>query len=136
MESKISSLERSKFRERLILALEGIGCDRGAAQLSREFNSRADGAAVSVHGARKWLLGEAFPTQERLTILAGWLNVSPHWLRFGEAPMRERTSANDQTLIPHDELLLLADIRRLDPRSQSVVRDVVKSLLTHHRLRT
>ena len=136
MESTISNQERSAFRERLVQALASIGCAPTATTLAREFNARADGAAVTAHGARKWLKGEAFPTHERLSILARWLNVSPQWLRFGEAPMRENTSANDETLIPHYELVLLDDFRRLDPRSQEVVRDLVRSLLSHHSMRT
>lgn len=35
--------------------------------------------------ARKWLKGEAIPTQDKIHILARWIGVSPQWLRFGEA---------------------------------------------------
>jgi hypothetical protein len=29
-------------------------------------------------------MGEGIPTQDRIQVLANWLNVSPSWLRFGE----------------------------------------------------
>ena len=132
MDTKTLASERDDFRQRLAQALANIGCPVRASVLAREYNHRAAGATVSLHGARKWLRGEAYPTQERLSILARWLNVSPQWLRFGEAPMRESTPANDETLIPQDELVLLDDFRRLDPRSQAVVRDMIRSLLSHY----
>ncbi len=56
--------------------------------MAREFNRRYPGVPVTIHAARKWLLGEAIPTQARLRVLARWFGVSTEWLRFGEgAPM-------------------------------------------------
>jgi hypothetical protein len=49
------------------------------------FNARNPKLAVSVHAARKWLMGESIPTQARLRELTAVLQVSPTWLRFGEA---------------------------------------------------
>lgn len=80
-------------------------------------------------------MGDSVPTQERLHVLARWLNVSPHWLRFGEAGPTE-WAANDAQKIPHEEVLMLSDFRRLDERSQAVVRDLIGSLLRHHALRS
>ncbi|WP_187363073.1 hypothetical protein [Massilia aquatica] len=136
MDSKIASAERHEFCERLIAAVVKAGCTPSPTAFAREFNLRADGAAVTVHAARKWLVGDAFPTQERLHVLARWLNVSPQWLRFGESSEGTRFAANDTTMIPHDEVVLLGDFRRLDERSQAVVRDVIASLLRHNSLRS
>lgn len=135
MESKLVSEEREAFQHRLTKALVSAGCEPTPSAFARQFNLRADGAAVTVHGARKWLKGESLPTQERLHVLARWLNVSPQWLRFGDGPAGDTGAANDSAGIPHDEAVLLGDFRRLDERSQSVVRDLIASLLKHHSLR-
>jgi hypothetical protein len=37
---------------------------------------------------RRWLRGEAIPSQEKLQVLADWLKVEPHLLRFGEGPIK------------------------------------------------
>ena len=90
---------------------------------------------MTTHAIRKWLMGEAYPTQERLHVLARWLGVSAQWLRFGEGPKEPMMAANEKGLIPHNEIVLLSDFRRLDEGSQAVVRDLVRSLLTHHTVR-
>lgn len=136
MDSKIASDGRTEFRHRLSDALAAVGVKASATALAREFNPRADGAGVTVHAARKWLKGEAFPTQERLSVLAGWLNVSAQWLRFGEGSMETGTAANDPARLPLREVVLLNEFRLLDERSQEVIRDMVASLRKHHSLRT
>ncbi len=55
-----------------------------ATVVQREYNSRSNQPPISSHAVRKWLMGEAIPTQDRIQVLANWLNVSPSWLRFGE----------------------------------------------------
>lgn len=135
MDSKLASDERQEFKNRLSTALSNAGCKLSPSALARDFNLRANGAVVTVHGARKWLIGDAFPTQEKLHVLARWLNVSPQWLRFGEGPVRSDIAANDSASIPHTEIILLGDFRQLDPLSQAVVRDVIASLLKHRSLR-
>lgn len=74
------------FAARLQKALSeaGIGQVRSA-DLARRFNRRSGSASVSAAAVRKWLLGEALPTQRRLVVLADLLGVSPDWLRFDEA---------------------------------------------------
>lgn len=136
MDSKIARTERQEFCERLTSAIAAAGCTPAPTALAREFNLRADGAAVTVHAARKWLVGDSFPTQERLHVLARWLNVSPQWLRFGEAPEHPPLAANDVSTIPHKNVLMLADFKLLDERSQAVVLDLIHSLLRHHGLRS
>lgn len=125
-------MERLGFCERLAGALAAAGCKPTPTMLAREFNIRAQEASVTVHGARKWLMGEAFPTQERVHLLARWLNVSPLWLRFGEGPCEPVLAEDDSSRIPREQIILLSDFRRLDERSQAVVRDLISSLLQHH----
>lgn len=135
MDSKLASTERTEFCKRLTKALVAAGVPAKPSIFAREFNYRADGAAVTVHGARKWLMGEAMPTQERLHVLARWLNVPPQWLRYGDDSGGRETAANIKDVIAHEEIVMLGDFRRLDRRSQAVVRDLMSSLLKHHSLR-
>ena len=134
MDPKIVDDERKAFRLRLASALVAIGCAPSPTALAREFNPRADGAAVTVHGARKWLKGEAFPTQARIHVLARWLHVSPEWLRFGDGAKNRTESANDENPRPHDDALLLERFQQLDRSSRDVVHDLILSLLKHHSL--
>ena len=47
-------------------------------------NSRYWGCSVMFQAASRWLRGEAIPSQEKLQVLAEWLKIEPHALRFGE----------------------------------------------------
>lgn len=132
----IADVERNLFSVRLSDAMLSRGVSPSPSVLAREFNPRADGAAITVHGARKWLMGQAVPTRERLHILARWLNVSPTWLLFGEGQQEGNGAANDPAQLPFAEVVLLNDFRLLDERSRQVVRDLIASLLKNHSLRT
>ena len=85
-QSQLTSAQRQQalFSKRLIWALEVEGIALSPTILQREYNSLSNQAPITIHAARKWLMGEAIPTQGRIQILAEWLNVSPSWLRFGE----------------------------------------------------
>src|SRR5690554_3576484 len=72
------------FSQRLQQAMKEAGFQPRPVVLEREFNQRYWGKSVSVQAVRRWLMGEAIPTQDRLQVLAEWLDVDPHWLRFGE----------------------------------------------------
>jgi transcriptional regulator with XRE-family HTH domain len=72
------------FGERLKAAMTKAGYALKPVVIEREFNQRYWGSPVSVQAVRKWLLGDVIPTQDKLQVLAEWLQVDPHWLRFGE----------------------------------------------------
>ena len=76
--------EATKFSERLKESMLTAGYEFRPVVLEREFNQRYWGNPVSVQAVRRWINGEAIPAQDRLQVLAEWLNVDPHWLRFGE----------------------------------------------------
>ncbi len=38
---------------------------------------------MTLHGVRKWLIGESIPPFEKIITLAKWLNVAPEDLTFG-----------------------------------------------------
>ena len=52
--------------------------------LEAQFNTRYWGRPVTYQAVARWLKGEAIPSQEKLQVLANWLNIEPQVLRFGE----------------------------------------------------
>jgi len=78
--------EKQEFSKRLRDSLKRAQVSaRGAASIAREFNLRYEGTPVTAPAVAKWLAGKALPSQDKLRALARWLEVSPHWLRFGES---------------------------------------------------
>jgi hypothetical protein len=115
--------EQAQFAERVAAALVARGMLASATVLQRAFNAQNPELAVSVHAARKWLMGEAMPTQARLRELAAVLAVSPTWLRFGEAVAVKASkplSAQEHMLIQHFRALPAAQQSHLLALVQSV----------------
>ena len=130
MNSKIASDERDAFSERLCSALVRAGCSLSPTVFAQEFNLRTDCLAISTHAARKWLRGEAIPTQDKLVVLSRWLILSPQWLRFGEGPAAgDKVAANAPKELRHADLVLLNDMHLLDDRCREIVSGLVGSLL-------
>jgi hypothetical protein len=76
--------EKTEFSNRLKQAIQDAGYQLRPTILEREFNTRYWGRPVTVQAVRRWLRGEAIPSQEKLQVLADWLKIEPHALRFGE----------------------------------------------------
>jgi transcriptional regulator with XRE-family HTH domain len=130
MESKLARDERTSFADRLRSATLAAGQPIGASAFARAYNLRADGAAVTTHGVRKWLRGEAIPTQEKILILAKWLNVHASWLRFGDAEngIYALPGIGEEGLSTQN-LTLIHDIMSLSASAQEIVRDLTNSLM-------
>jgi len=79
--------EKEEFSKRLSNAMvqAGYALRPVVLVLEREFNTRYWGRSVTLQAVRRWLRGEAIPSQEKLQVLADWLKVEPQALRFGEA---------------------------------------------------
>ena len=78
--------EKQAFSKRLREALKRAEpAAEGPAALAREFNLRYEGTPVTVQAVRKWVIGRALPSQDKIRALALWLDVSPQWLRYGDA---------------------------------------------------
>jgi transcriptional regulator with XRE-family HTH domain len=129
---KISS-EREQFSQRLQAMLRKTHHSSDSpTELAREFNIRFSGPPITVHAARKWLVGEAIPTQDKMRALAEWLVVPVDWLRFGH------DAARPDVPIPvgspsSGDLKLLADLQLLDEAHRQIVREVVRLLIRHSR---
>lgn len=126
------SNERDCFSRRLRQSLdEAQYSPDSPTELARNFNLRYPGRPITVHAARKWLLGEAIPTQDKMRTLATWLGVSVHWLRFGIAGEKVLSRAAPDVL-PGD-LALMADLRLLDEHQRLIVREFIHVILKANR---
>ncbi len=127
------SPERMNFSQRLIDTLSSSrSLSASPTSLAREFNFHFVGKPVTVHAARKWLVGDAIPTQDKLRALANWLNVSVEWLRFGStgqtAPIAG-PGAGDGS--PQAGLIRL--YLSLPLRERELARDFIEMLATKNR---
>lgn len=125
---KISN-ERAQFSQRLQKMLRQTHHSPDSpTELAREFNIRFSGLPITVHAARKWLVGEAIPTQDKMRALAEWLAVPADWLRFGEDAARQEPPKSAGNESPAD-LKLIADLKLLDEPHRQIVREVVRILI-------
>ncbi|WP_326939126.1 hypothetical protein [Actimicrobium sp. GrIS 1.19] len=102
-------------------------------QLAREFNIRFAGRPITVHAARKWLVGEAIPTQEKLRTLAQWLGVPAEWLRFGGGDDKSAESADPTLRFESADVKLIADLQRLDETYRVIAREIIRMLVRINR---
>lgn len=124
------AIEREGFSERLQQALKNAEYSPDSpTQLAREFNIRFEGRAITVHAARKWLVGEAIPTQEKLRALAQWLGVPADWLRFGGSEMPAAAASDAPPRFESADVKLLADLQRLDAHHQMLAREFIRMLI-------
>jgi transcriptional regulator with XRE-family HTH domain len=132
------SIEREGFSERLQLALKNAEYSpESPTQLAREFNIRFEGRPITVHAARKWLVGEAIPTQEKLRTLAHWLGVPAEWLRFGgvDGHLGVRPP-HAPSRFPSSDVKLMSDLQRLDDHHQALAREFIRMLVRLNRSAT
>lgn len=76
--------EKIEFAKRLRDGMVAAGYEPRPVVLERGFNSRYWGKSVTFQAVRRWLKGESIPAQDKLQVLAEWLKIEPHVLRFGE----------------------------------------------------
>lgn len=121
--------EGFSLRLRSALSKNNLPVDSGTV-LQRLFNdcpSRGDG--VTVGAARKWLLGQALPSRDKVAVLARALNVDPRWLLFGdEAPCRD-----DAATAPASMETLMLKITALPPDDRALVEGIVNVCLARKR---
>lgn len=124
------STERTAFCNRLQQALRNANHPSNhPTYLSREFNVRFTGNPVTVHAARKWLVGESIPTQDKLRALAGWLEVPAEWLRFGGADDVPGAAAlHAEVPVGSAQARMLAEFMTLAPNHRQIVQDFIRML--------
>jgi hypothetical protein len=117
--------QQALFSKRLTWALEVLGVRPSPTIVQREYNSRSNQPPVTTHAARKWLMGEAIPTQDRIQVLVEWLNVSASWLRFGEDGIDGNKKTKDMTA---QEWRLVQGFRLLTDKQRAAVLTMVLSI--------
>lgn len=76
--------EKIEFAKRLQAGMLAAGYEARPAVLEKNFNARYWGRSVTFQAVSRWLRGEAIPSQEKMQVLADWLKIEPHVLRYGE----------------------------------------------------
>lgn len=122
--------EKLAFSERLKQALSKHSWAKASPTwLAREFNLRYSGKSISVQTANNWLLGSAIPSQDKLQILAAWLDVSSQWLRFGDATQEISHPEMIHTGIQLVQFDLPEKLAQLTPKQKQLVYDLVNALI-------
>ncbi len=126
-----SESERSDFSERLRSALAQAGYEPSPTVVAREFNLRTPDKPVSIFASRKWLMGEAIPTQDKVRVLADWLAAPAHWLRFGVEDSEKSPDVDSASSIKMNSLerTILGDYQRLNETNRFVIREMITVLL-------
>ncbi len=124
--TNISKDERKDFSERMIFCLMEAGIKGGSpTQVQRAFNRNYGGDPITVHAARKWVVGEAIPTQDKLRVLAQIARTSPEYLRFGTGDTKVKETAES---LPADELWFLASVRKLTNNQKDMLAEFLQML--------
>ena len=124
---------REDFSKRLREAFQrsGVNID-SPTRLASEFSARYAGNKVSQQAVRKWLNGEAIPSQEKIQVLAAWLSVGTEWLRYGKggttAPMTQQAFPSYRIALSDQELV--KRYRKLNHRQQQAVAEIIIGLAT------
>lgn len=117
--------ERSAFAQRLQHALIKTNIKISPTALARIFNSVTVSEQVTIHAVRKWLLGQAIPTQEKLRVLSRITGFDANWLRMGNADEPERTVPQFSA---EEHELLGAFRTKLDARERAAVIALIRAL--------
>lgn len=132
--------EKLAFAERLRIALKrGAKGVSTATELSTQFNLRHPNEPITPQAAQKWLTGKAIPTSDKIETLAGWLNVSAHWLNYGPAPLpRQQQNAgpirqtkshpSGTSSLTDKESKLMARMRQLSEHQFFLIAELVDQL--------
>lgn len=126
--------EKQGFSRRFKEAIHKIRVNADSpTQIAREFNLRYHGDPVTAQAIRKWLAGKALPSQDKIRALALWLEVTPQWLRFGEAERKDDRggAAAKQDHAPYavDPAWVMKKLELLDESHKKMVLEMVRALL-------
>lgn len=122
--------ETQGFADRLRRALDSAGIRPSPTLVANEFNLRYWGKSITPHTARNWLLGKSIPMQDKLRVLADWLQVSPDELRYGTPAMMVKLQDrdNESLALNMQDREMLKRYLSLPNENRKTVRDVVTAL--------
>lgn len=120
--------EKAEFGARLCAAMQAQGVPLRPSVLEREFNRRYWGRAVTLQAARRWMRGEAIPSQDKLQVLAEWLQIEPQILRFGEDAIHTVRDAQQRwQSLSYAERATLDAFLRLPIEQRRIVQKVIEA---------
>ena len=119
--------EKLLFAQRLIAAMQAQGYQPKPAILEREFNLRHFGEPVTLQGVRKWLIGTAIPSADKLLTLAKWLNVPPEELAFDKDMQKaiEQREINWQEEIGYKDKDVVEAYLALPTAQKKIIRETI-----------
>ena len=117
--------EKFLFSQRLKSALDDAQHPISPTYLAKQFNHRYSGDPVSVQAANTWLTAKAIPSQDKLAVLAIWLNRSAQWLRFGDSEYTDST----QLHYSEDELDYFLKFKKLNTHQQTLIKNLINEFL-------
>lgn len=119
--------KKIKFAERLAEAMKAQGYKPEPAVLEREFNLKHYGKPMTLHGVRKWLIGESIPPYEKIMTLAEWLKIPPEDLTFGLEIKQKITHENKrwENEISFQEREVFETFLALPVPQRKIVREVI-----------
>ena len=109
--------------------MQAAGYEPKPAVLEREFNLRYMGKPMTLHGVRRWLLGESLPRQDKVLVLAEWLRVPPQQLRYGvevEKRIQQQRARWDEG-IGYQEREMFEAFLTLPAPQRKIVREVIQT---------
>jgi hypothetical protein len=120
---------KTEFAERLRSAMCEAGYEPRPSVLEKGFNIRYWGQPVTFQAAARWLKGLSIPEQDKLQVLADWLKVEPHALRFGSqaGAIRQRRARWDAAISGPEREVLEVFIN-LPAEQKRVARAVILAL--------
>lgn len=124
----MSKQEAQDFAQRLRRALERAGFRPSPTLVAHEFNQRYWGRSITPHTARSWLQGVSLPMQDKLKVLADWLQVSPQELRFGGSTAKTKDADGEFPALDLPEREMLDRYLSLPAEDRKTVREVVAAM--------
>ena len=127
--------DKSAFTKRLKLALKRSNKKISTpAELALQFNLRHRNDPITAQAAQKWMTGKSKPTSDKTETLAKWLEVSPHWLRYGSPngeqaiPVVRQTKTQPTSALSEVEVGLISQYRQLSDHQRALIADLVEQL--------
>jgi hypothetical protein len=129
---------REEFSKRLRQAFHDGGVDiESPTRLASDFNDRYTGRRVTQQAVRKWLNGEAIPSQDKIVVLAEWLNIGTESLRFGKesatANVAQQAKPSYRSALSDQELV--RRYHKLNRTQQQAVAEIITALAAKDRRR-
>ena len=120
---------KQQFANRLKKAMVKAGYKPEPAVLERNFNLHYYGKSITLHGVRKWLIGESIPPYDKIIALAEMLRISPEELTFGleiKKRVKEQRARWDDG-IGYQEREVFEAFLALPPPQRKIVREVIQT---------